>query len=257
MSTPKTCALCGDNEHNIRHCNDPIVSYLLVKVRCKKWRSDKANDPCILFNWLHKRIAPELRAILIHKYCVTPKTNAKGKLVAIIMELTFNEVDPFWRVHLPADYENRPATDIHNDQEHQLLLVNIESYIQITDDYYTKSCDELVDILLNIMEENRRPVSAIIRKQITYHEKCIEVEDTQFECNICYEEMSVTNAVRLNCNHDFCKGCALTHVEKTKSYLVPCPMCRTHITSIQPFQPQPLKKVDPNLDPNLVNLLNL
>lgn len=236
---PKSCTLCGDIEHNIRHCNDPIVPYLLVKVRCKKWKSTKANDPCIMFNWLHTRIVPELRAILIHKYNISPKTNAKGKLVAIIMEITFDisgEVDPFWRVHLPADYVNREVNEIYNDREHQLLLLNIESYIQITDDYYTTPCDELVNILLNILEDNRRPVSAIIRKHIVYHEKCLEVEDIPFECGICYDEMSVTKAVRLNCNHDFCKDCTLTHVEKTKSYLVPCPMCRTNITTIQPFQ---------------------
>jgi hypothetical protein len=235
MATPKSCTLCGDNEHNIRNCNDPIVPYLLVKVRCKKWKSDKANDPCVLFNWLHKRIAPELRAILIYKYNISPKTNAKGKLVAIIMELTFEatiENDPFWRIHLPAEYVNRIAADIHNEQERQLILLNMRSYIQIPDDYYTKSCDELVDIFLNIMEENRRPVSAIIRKNIAYHEKCIPVEDTLFECGICYDEMLITRAVRLNCHHDFCKDCTLTHVEKTKSYIVACPMCRTDITTI-------------------------
>jgi len=243
MATPKSCTLCGDTEHNIRNCNDPIVPYLLVKVRCKKWKSDKANDHCILFNWLHKRIVPELRAILIHKYRISPKTNAKGKLVAIIMELTFTTTvgaDPFWRIHLPRDYINSQATEIHNEQERELILLNMESYIPMTDDYCTKHCDELVDILLHMLEENRRPVSAIIRKHITYHEKCLEVEDVPFECGICYDEMSVTKAVRLNCNHDFCKECTLTHVEKTKTYLVPCPMCRSNITTIQPFV-----KVDP------------
>ena len=257
MATPKSCTLCGDIEHNIRHCNDPIVPYLLVKVRCKKWKSDRANDQCILFNWLHKRIVPELRAILIHKYHISPKTNAKGKLVAIIMELTFNEANPFWHIHLPADYIESQVTEIHNEQERQLLLLNLESYIPITNEYYSKSCDELVGILLRMLEDNRRPVSAIIRKHIVYHETCLEVEDIPFECGICYDEMSIAKAVRFNCNHDFCKDCALTHVEKTKSYLVPCPMCRTNITTIRPFQPQPqpqpFVKVEPNS--NLLNLL--
>lgn len=237
MSTPKSCALCGDNQHNIRNCNDSIVPYLLVKVRCKKWKSTRVNDPCILFNWLHKRIVPELRAILIHKYNISPKTNAKGKLVSIIMELTFGsippEAEPFWRIHLPADYDQSIIyPDIHNESEHQLLLLNMESYIPMTDEHYTKSSDELVDILLRILEENRRPVSAIIKKQIAYHEKCIQVEDAPFECNICYEEMSITKAIRLNCYHDFCKECAVTHIEKTKTFIVGCPMCRTHITTI-------------------------
>lgn len=265
MATPKSCTLCGDTQHNIRHCNDSIVPYLLVKVRCKKWKSDRVNDPCILFNWLHKRIAPELRAILIHKYHISPKTNAKGKLVAIIMELTFDEADPFWRIHLPEDYVDRPAIEIHNEQERQLLLLNIQSYIQITDDYYVKHCDELADILLHILEENRRPVSAIIRKHITYHETCVEVEDAPFECGICYDEMSITKAVRLNCNHDFCKECTLTHIEKTKLYLVPCPMCRTNITSIQPLKrltqilttSSTFEPTSSTFEPNSNNLFNL
>lgn len=239
MSNPKSCTLCGDNQHNIRHCDDPIVPYLLVKVRCKKWKSGKANDPCVLFNWLHKRIVPELRAILIHKYNISPKTNAKARLMAIIMEITFSATivaDSFWRINLPPEYVNCAAPDVYNELERELVLLNMQSYIQITDDYYTKSCDELVDILLNILEENRRPVSAIIRKHIAYHENCIEVEeDVPFECGICYDEMSVAMAVRLNCNHDFCKNCTLTHVEKTKTYLVPCPMCRSDITTISEF----------------------
>lgn len=232
-----SCSLCGDNQHNIRCCNDPIVPYLLVKVRCKKWKSDRANDLCIMFNWLHKRISPELRAILIHKYHISPKTNAKGKLVAIIMELTFGtpppEVEPFWRIHLPANYDySRVFPDIPNESERQLILVNMQSYIPMTDDYYTQHCDELVDILLNILEENRRPVSAIIRKHIAYHEKCIPVEDVPFECNICYESMCPNKAVRLNCQHDFCKDCTIMHVEKIKSFIVTCPMCRSSITTI-------------------------
>jgi hypothetical protein len=244
MATPKSCSLCGDNQHNIRHCNDPIIAYLLVKVRCKKWKSDRANDPCILFNWLHKRISPELRAILIHKYHVSPKTNAKGRLVSIIMELTFHgrlEIEPFWRIHLPANYNYGIIfPDVPNEYERQLILVNIESYIHVTDDYYAKHCDELVDIFLRILEENRRPVAAIIRKQIAYHEKCIPVEDVAFECNICYEEMCPTKAVRLNCMHDFCKDCTITHIEKTKSFIVACPMCRSDITTISELTFQPL-----------------
>jgi len=237
MSTPKSCSLCGDNQHNIRYYTDPIIPYLLVKVRCKKWKSDRVNDPCIMFNWLHKRISPELRAILIHKYHISPKTNAKGRLVAIIMELTFHDttlvMEPFWRIHLPANYHyGIVSPDVPNESERQLILVNMESYIQITDDYYTKPCDELIDILLRVLEENRRPVSAIIRKQIVYHEKCIQVEDLPFECNICYEEMHSTKAVRLNCQHDFCKECTVTHIEKTKTFIVTCPMCRSHITTI-------------------------
>jgi hypothetical protein len=242
MSNPKSCTLCGDNHHNIRNCDDPIVPYLLVKVRCKKWKSDKANDPCILFNWLHKRIVPELRAILIHKYNISPKTSAKGKLMAIIMEIAFSAaigLDTFWRINLPHEYVNCPDPNVYNGLEHQLILLNMQSYIQMTDDYYTKPCDELVDILLNILEEKHTPVSAIIRKRISYHENCLEVEDSLFECGICYDEMSVAMAVRLNCNHDFCKNCTLTHVEKTKTYLVPCPMCRSHITTISEFSTKP------------------
>jgi hypothetical protein len=240
-----SCSLCGDNQHNIRCCTDPIIPYLLIKVRCKKWKSEKANDFCILFNWLHKRISQELRAILIHKYRISPKTNAKGKLVAIIMELTFGtppaDIEPFWRIHLPANYDyNRAYPDLHNESERQLILANMELYIPMIDSYYEQPCHELVDILLKIMEENRRPVSAIIRKKIAYHEKCIPVENVSFECNICYESMCPTKAVRLNCHHDFCKDCTETHVEKTKSFVVTCPMCRSHITTISELTIQPL-----------------
>jgi hypothetical protein len=172
------------------------------------------------------------------------------------MELTFNEANPFWHIHLPADYIESQVTEIHNEQERQLLLLNLESYIPITNEYYSKSCDELVGILLRMLEDNRRPVSAIIRKHIVYHETCLEVEDIPFECGICYDEMSIAKAVRFNCNHDFCKDCALTHVEKTKSYLVPCPMCRTNITTIRPFQPQPQPQPFVKVEPNS-NLLSL
>lgn len=237
LNTPPSCTLCGESGHNIRYCRDPIIAYLLVKVRCKKWKASvQSNDPCILFDWLHRLISTELRAILIHKYRVSPKTTSKAKLIAILMEYDYpdaTEEIAFWRSHLPPNFVNNRPVDIQNEFERELILQNIQMNRPPNQEHLSMSCDELIRFLMQLMEE-RRGDRYRFQNNITYL-KSVYVEPTTnepLECSICYEDIEIAKTVRLNCNHEFCGECITTHIKKTPSAEVKCPMCRSNINTV-------------------------
>lgn len=233
LNKPPVCTLCSESGHTIRYCSDPVIAYLLVKVRCKKWKSTVNNDTFSLFNWLHKLVSTELRAILIHKFRVSPKTTAKQKLVAMIMDYEFPEMESaYWKIYLPANFENERPPDARNEAERVLILQNIMTYGPITFEQQSMTSSELIGTLIQLVEENREQDRSRFRQNITYTTGVIKATEEPFECSVCYDEIQSEKMVRLNCNHEFCGDCISTHIKKTKSENVMCPMCRTDINTV-------------------------
>jgi len=236
LNTPPSCTLCGDSGHTIRYCRDPVVAYLLVKVRSKKWKSVQSNNMFTLFNWLHRLVSCDLRAILIHKYHVTPRTTSKAKISAIIMEYEFPDAtgpDAFWRSHLPNNFIIDRPTNVQNQEERQLILRNIESYFPLTAEHQQMDCDELIHILMIAIHLNRNEERSRFQHNITYVKDVqTQARDDLLECSICYEEVGTEKIVRLNCNHEFCGECMSTHIKKALSPTVTCPMCRSDIITV-------------------------
>jgi hypothetical protein len=233
LNTPPSCSLCGDSGHNIRYCRDSTVAHLLLQTRYKKTKSSQTGDTFTLFNWLHKLIPTELKAILIHKYHVTPKTSSKRKLIAIIMEYEFPHVgeNAYWNVYLPVNFHNEMPVDVQNEDERRMILQNISYYGPISIEQQSMTSNELIIILIRLREENRNNARARYRHNINYINYECNVDEL-FECVICYEEMKSDKKVILNCNHEFCGVCIERHIEKTRSANVMCPMCRTDISIV-------------------------
>jgi hypothetical protein len=229
-----TCAFCEMAGHNIRSCTNEALPVLLVKLRCKNWKSVNQSDFTFMWVWLRKQPIAMLRVILFHKYSISPKTRSIEKLVAIIMELEFGDVnDTFWRPYLPDGFI-RNATDTNNANESDLLIINIEIYQPITPDLYLMTNAELVNIFmpLYMAERDARRADRLLnaRKPIVFIESENETSE-EFECSICYEDISAPKTVKLGCNHQFCGGCIETHI-KGKTLAIHCPLCRREITSV-------------------------
>jgi len=234
-----TCSFCEVSGHNIRNCSDIAIGYVLLQVRCKQWKSINQADLTVLWRWLHRQPVATLRVILIHKYNTFPKTMSKIKLIAIIMDLEFDEVveGAFWRVHLPTGFV-RTGSDANNRQEMDMLFINIAEYQSITNDQYLMTNAELVCVLMPLYittRDARRANRLLIpaRKRIAYVAPPIKAEcvDELFECSICYEEVGGSKTARLGCNHSFCCGCIETHI-RGKTMGVRCPLCRGEIDTV-------------------------
>jgi hypothetical protein len=234
-----TCSFCEVSGHNIRNCTNIAVGYTLMQVRCKHWKSINQADLTVLWRWLHRQPVPTLRVILIHKYNTFPKTMSKIKLIAIIMDLEFDDVvdGAFWRVHLPTGFV-RTGSDSNNRQETDILFINIAEYQLITNDQYLMSNAELVSVLmpLYIVARNARRANRLlfqVRKRITYVAPPIkaECEDELFECSICYEDVGGPKTVSLGCNHKFCCECIEMHI-RGKETAARCPLCRGEIDTV-------------------------
>lgn len=231
-----TCSFCEVSGHNIRNCSDIAIGYVLLQVRCKQWKSINQADLTVLWRWLHRQQVSTLRVILIHKYHTFPKTMSKIKLIAIIMDLEFDDIieGAFWRVHLPTDFV-RTGTDSNNQQEMDMLFINIVEYQTITNDQYLMTNAELVCILMPLIATARdvRRANRLsqARKRITYVPQVKDEVMTVFECSICYEEVGGPKTARLGCNHSFCCGCIETHI-RGKTIAVRCPLCRGEIDTV-------------------------
>lgn len=234
-----SCTFCRNPGHTIKKCTDPMIAYALMQLRCKRWKSINQADTSILWIWLRKQEVVKLRAMLIHKYNISPKTHSIVKLVAIIMELELEgRNDAFWRFHLPTGFMIS-ATDKNNLAESELLITNIEEYQVITPDIQLMSNEELVNILMPLYNEHRNARRAIrqaqqqlqSRKPIEYTDMAV-CEDTVFECSICYEDTSGPKTIKLGCNHEFCCGCIENHIRSKKESAVMCPLCRREILTV-------------------------
>jgi hypothetical protein len=52
----------------------------------------------------------------------------------------------------------------------------------------------------------------------------------KIECNICYEIHNSENFIKLNCNHEFCKGCVKKILKSCRIFNDPCcAYCREQI----------------------------
>ena len=229
-----TCAFCEMAGHNIRSCTSDALPVLLVKLRCKNWKSINQSDFTFTWVWLRKQPIAMLRVILFHKYSISPKTRSIEKLVAIIMELEFGDVnDTFWRPYLPDGFI-RNATDTNNESEAELLIINIEIYQPITPELRLMTNAELVNNFMPLFmaERDARRADRLLnaRKPIVFIEPGNETSE-EFECSICYEDISAPKTVKLGCNHQFCSGCTETHI-KGKTLAIHCPLCRREITSV-------------------------
>jgi hypothetical protein len=225
--------------HNIRNCTNISIGYTLLQVRCKQWNSISQMDLSVLWLWLHRQEIPTLRVILIHKYNTFPKTMSKIKLISIIMDLEFGDIGngAFWRVYLPIGF-TRTATDTNNKQESEILIINIVEYQDLTPEMCFMSNAGLVNILMPLYIAARDARRAVRlsqrRKRINYvipEVKEEGVEDSVFECSICYEDVDGPRTVKLGCNHKFCCGCIETHISG-KTTAITCPLCRGEILSV-------------------------
>jgi hypothetical protein len=232
------CAVCKLSGHNIRQCQDPSIPFMLIKLRCKNWKSVNTNDVWLTYNWLHTQPVVILRAILIHKYRQSYKTVVKRKLCAIIMELEFKNIlwatDAFWRVNLPAYFIQVFPND--NVKETGLLIANILPY-QPNANLSGLTNNELIHILMPLIMDHQQAQynhRSQYRNRIEHIEKTIEprVEEGPFECSVCYEEVQDAKIIKLGCNHEFCVSCVSTHICKTKTADVLCPLCRGEIKTI-------------------------
>ena len=230
------CTFCEEPGHNIRNCNSNAVSFALMKVRCKHWKSIQKKDLSIIFRWLTYQGVPTLRIICIHKYKIFPKTMSKMKLIAIVMHLEFHRIveeeDSFWRCDLPDDFESC-AFDCNNVEEKALLIVNINIYQPPCADLHFKCNDDLVEILMHLISNYKTSTVPadrhnLYRSRINYKE--IPAMEQEKECAICYE--SKMNLARLGCQHEFCCACVERHIRGNRHVMVNCPLCRGEIENL-------------------------
>lgn len=68
--------------------------------------------------------------------------------------------------------------------------------------------------------------------EIKFQDSQVEFEDWQIECDICFEQLSLSNGLSLECGHWFCKNCWRNHLSVFKLENSTCPMndCKVKVS---------------------------
>ena len=108
--------------------------------------------------------------------------------------------------------------------------------INMTDDHYMMAefvtNTQMIDRVVNFDE-----FEATLPFYLTFQAVSIEIDVNHFDindedlnCCICWETRTASEICQLNCNHQFCEVCTLSHIKNNT--INTCPLCRENITKI-------------------------
>jgi hypothetical protein len=118
--------------------------------------------------------------------------------------------------------------NINNEDEPPPLVEDIEDILYgfitryVTVNYSRNRVHEIVGLTRETMVTRKFNIAINIAEQ---NDKLLEIE-----CNICYEIHNNENFIKLNCNHEFCKGCVKKILKSCRIFNDPCcAYCREQI----------------------------
>lgn len=85
-----------------------------------------------------------------------------------------------------------------------------------------------------------RPTNAVVHmKSLQFIFTNICVSSQSNECPICYDNFTINQMIRFNCNHLICPSCinGYIHANKTTENQFNCPVCRTFIKQVNIYEP--------------------
>lgn len=77
---------------------------------------------------------------------------------------------------------------------------------------------------MNIMNTDTNKATILEEKEIV--EESLNQKKNKIQCGVCYDELTVTNAVSTPCNHQFCSNCFFKWLKESNT----CPLCRNKYT---------------------------
>lgn len=223
IARQRCCSFCREAGHTINLCNDQRLIDFDTLCHDKKSSFENERHPIDSFQeWLLERYFQNqllVRAYAISMCGSTTRASIENIIDTIMIHFYGEQYD------LPDLIENTeyipfPPIENNNNDGMQQPTTNFIMYITWLDSHF-----EAQD-LNNSFEMQDRKFG--IATQVVEEES-----ETPCECNICYESFNVTNFVKLNCEHEFCKDCLKKSMKACGRLKTPtCAYCRAQITNI-------------------------
>ena len=235
IATTRCCSFCKQPGHMINNCTDE--AFLNFELSCigSKNLFENMDTPVNMFKrWLLEKFLENsviVKAFAIRKCGCTIRSHIQKCLDSItnyiynIQNHNEEENNGF----IPFSNEN---TNISNENE----ILGLSGMLLLSG----YSNENIVDIIMSsINNENNKYKFTVSIEVLEKEEKTVLCD-----CSICFENYEKNKFVKLNCNHKFCGDCVIETIKTSKINNLPCPLCRTEISSIVAYTNEVKNKVE-------------
>jgi len=215
----RCCSFCRQPGHNINLCNDQRLQDFENLCRNKKREYETRDNPVDSFQeWVYQYWAGNEQII---------KAYAVSKCGGLMRHRIFDLIENIM-IHFYGDeyiLGDLPPPLISDSDSEDETIENIINTREFLSDYRTFM------MMIRFMSEGYDTTPVGERKfSIQCEMNKVESEDI-CDCNICFDSFNVTNFVKLNCNHEFCKECIKNTLKTCNRLIDPkCAFCRAPIT---------------------------
>lgn len=209
----RCCSFCKSRQHVITYCDDARLQDFEALCNDKKLSFENMAITYAVFEeWLvdyYLENKELVKAFAIKKCGSTTRTNIQQNIENIMIYI-YGE-----------NYELRDILEddfiTFSNYDHFVLFQSLSVIRLMHNDY-----------LLNLESQQGRTFMISTNIQPIDNDT-----KSDCECNICYETVSKTNIVKLNCDHEFCDKCVKKTLQTCAMYTEPtCAFCRSPITSL-------------------------
>jgi hypothetical protein len=216
--TVRCCSFCRHPGHNINLCNDQRLHDFENLCRYKKLEFQNDNNPVDSFQtWIYEYWNGNKQVV---------KAFAVSKCGALTRHRTFNLIESIMAYFYRYDFisGNIPpplVPDEDEDESYEDINNRIERNYTIEREYTT------FIMIMRLLTSNvdSQPVG---ERKFAIQCDLNNLESEEIcQCNICFEDEKITNFVKLNCNHEFCKECIKKTLKSCNRNTFPkCAFCR-------------------------------
>ena len=216
-TSTRRCSFCREPGHIISFCNNQRLQEfenLCIAQKAAFENDYKSFEQWLLGYYLEDSRIPNTYAI---RKCGSTTRTSTQENIENIMEKFYGE---FYDI---PDLVTDDETDAEDD-------VDIENFSNIEYDLFQvmllSRARRTFGMTATTLFIDQRKFD--IASEIQTHNS--EKQELICECNICYESHDITNFVKLNCNHEFCKECLKQTLRTCSYYQEPnCAYCRSQI----------------------------
>lgn len=234
----RSCSFCRRPGHNISRCNNEKLiifeNSCLMVIRADNINVLQRFREFLLSEALHD---PNLvRAFAIRKCEAITRSNMDNCIEGIIRYFTPH-------IRIMENEQNRISEEPQEPQEPQesqesevirnLIRRNTMSLLVGQSEQTISEVMLFMDMIIymrEMMEENNFNRKFNIKTTISENKDCL---NGNCECNICYDDHSKKEFVKLDCRHEFCKNCIKKSLQNEKRKTYCCALCRSEIKNFE------------------------
>lgn len=229
----RCCSFCRQQGHNISRCNDNRLREFETECLRNYRELTEENE---FRNWLtdYSTLEPNI----VRAYAVRNCDCSVKSYMFVCIEQIIRRMRTINNENVEEDVEGDDVEEpngVNNEAEDRnsriielvmsLALGQRQRQINPQDLLVAMMFMEMFDIMRN---------KDIERRQFNIERRVIQLNDvSECECNICYESYNKDKFVKLNCGHEFCKGCMKQTLQNVVSETPQCAFCRKEINTME------------------------